>query len=219
MSLKTLRLNYRRSQGSRVSPQHGFSVGGALGCLRNAPELQHKGQRAGDSSLNVNTSPNFLMRRQADGRMTGMRTPKVEIPGAMAKVKRLLTLSALIAFQGLASGQEGKAPTGWYPEGYKGHTFTGVLQSVDESTHHLRLTHAAGYKTEVFVGVLVKGYTTHLPDGSTRPLKVSDLPIGEHLTVYYMGEAKGSGWRKVHKVFLIEGYPNLNIGNTSFMSF
>ena len=137
----------------------------------------------------------------------------------ITKVKRLLTVSLLIAFQASASGQEGKAPTGWYPEGYKGHTFTGVLQSVDESTHHLRLTHAAGYKTEVFVGVLVKGYTTHLPDGSTRPLKVSDLPIGEHLTVYYMGEAKGSGWRKVHKVFLIEGYPNLNIGNTGFMSF
>ena len=41
----------------------------------------------------------------------------------------------------------------------------------------------------------------------------------EKLTAYYLGEAKGSGWRKVHKVFLIEGYPNLNIGNTSFMSF
>jgi len=142
----------------------------------------------------------------------GFFTPPV------AKVKRLLTLCVLIASQAAASGQQGKAPTGWYPEGYKGHTFTGVLQSVDESTHHLRLTHSAGYKTEVFVGVLVKGYTTPLPDG-TRLLKVSDLPIGQHLTVYYMGEAKGSGWRKVHKVFLIEGYPNLNIGSTGFMAF
>jgi hypothetical protein len=148
-----------------------------------------------------------------------MKTLKVEIPGAAAKVKRLLTFCALIAFQASASGQEGKAPNGWYPEGYKGHTFTGVLQSVDESTHHIRLTHSVGYKTEIFVGKLLKGYTTHLPDGSTRPLKVSDLPIGEQLTVYYMGEAKGSGWRKVHKVFLIEGYPNLNVGHTSFMSF
>jgi len=137
----------------------------------------------------------------------------------MAQLKRVFTLSVLIASQAAASGQQGKAPTGWYPEGYKGHTFTGVLQSVDESAHHIRLTHPAGYKTEVFVGVLVKGYTTHLPDGSRRLLKVSDLPIGQHLTVYYMGEAKGSGWRKVHKVFLIEGYPNLNIGNTGFMSF
>jgi hypothetical protein len=148
-----------------------------------------------------------------------MKTLKVETPSATAKIKRLLTLSALIAFQASANGQQGKAPNGWYPEGFKGHTFTGVLQSVDESTHHIRLTRAAGYKTEVFVGELRKGYTTHLPDGTTRPLKVSDLPIGKHLTVYYMGEAKGSGWRKVHKVFLIEGYPNLNIGNTSFMSF
>jgi hypothetical protein len=137
----------------------------------------------------------------------------------MAKVKRLLTLCVLIAFQAAASGQEGKAPSGWYPEGYKGHTFTGVLQSVDESTHHIKLTYSVGYKTEVFVGVLVKGYTTHLPDGSTRPLKVSDLPIGSNLTVYYMGEAKSSGWRKVHKVFQIEGYPNLNIGHTGFISF
>ena len=148
-----------------------------------------------------------------------MKALKVEIPGARAMVKRLLTLSALIAFQAAASGQEGKAPTGWYPEGFKGHTFTGVLQSVDESTHHIRLTHAVGYKTDVFVGALVKDYTTHLPDGTTRPLKVSDLPIGKHLTVYYMGEAKGSGGRKVHIVFLIEGYPNLNVGHTGFMSF
>jgi hypothetical protein len=147
-----------------------------------------------------------------------MKTLKVETPSATAKIKRLLILSALIALQASASGQEGRAPTGWYPEGFKGHTFTGVLQSVDESTHHIRLTHSVGYKTEVFVGALVKGYRTHLPDGTTRPLKVSDLPIGEHLTVYYLGE-KGSGSRKVHKVFLIEGYPNLNIGHTSFMSF
>jgi hypothetical protein len=148
-----------------------------------------------------------------------MKTLKVGPPSATARIKRLLTLSALITFQASMSGQEGRAPTGWYPEGFKGHTFTGVLQSVEESTHHIRLTHAAGYKTEVFVGALVKGYTTQLPDGTTRRLNVSDLPLGENLTVYYMGEAKGSGWRKVHKVFLIEGYPNLNLGHTSFMSF
>jgi hypothetical protein len=146
-----------------------------------------------------------------------MKALDVETPGA--KVKRLLALCVLIASQAAASGQEGKAPSGWYPEGYKGHTFTGVLQSVDESTHHFRLTHAVGYKTDVFVGVLAKGYTTHFPEGTTRPLKVSDLPIGTNLTVYYMGEAKGSGWRKVHKVFLIEGYPNLNIGHTGFLAF
>jgi hypothetical protein len=148
-----------------------------------------------------------------------MATLRAGVRDAPTKVKRLLTLFALVTFQAAANAQEGKAPTGWYPEGFKGHTFTGVLQSVDESTHHIRLTHASGYKTDVFVGALVKGYTTHLPDGTTRLLKVSDLPIGEHLTVYYMGEAKGSGWRKVHKVFLIEGYPNLNVGNTSFMTF
>jgi hypothetical protein len=149
-----------------------------------------------------------------------MSTLKVKTPSAAARIRRLLTLSALIAFQASASGQEGIAPNGWYPEGFKGHTFTGVLQSVDESRHHIRLTNKVSvYKTQVFVGVLLKGYTTRLPDGSTRPLKVSDLPIGENLTVYYMGEAKGRGWRKVHTVFLIEGYPNLNVGATSFMSF
>jgi hypothetical protein len=150
-----------------------------------------------------------------------MNTHKVETPSATAKVKRLLTLSALIAFQASASAQEGKAPNGWYPEGFKGHTFTGVLQSVDESGRHFRLTNTvSAYKTEVFVAVLKKHYTTRFPDGATRPLKVSDLPIGSTLTVYYMGEAKSSGdGRKVHKVFLIEGYPNLNVGNTSFMSF
>src|SRR6516164_4072965 len=148
-----------------------------------------------------------------------MKALKVETASATAKIKRLLTLSALIAFQASANGQQGKAPTGWYPDGYKGNTFTGVLQSVDESTHHFKLTYAVGYKTEVFVGALQKGYTTHFPDGTTRPLKVSDLPIGSNLTVYYMGEAKGSGWRKVHNVFLIEGYPNLNIGHTGFISF
>lgn len=75
------------------------------------------------------------------------------------------------------------------------------------------------YSAETFVGALQKGYTTRSPDGTARPLKVSDLPIGKTLTVYYMGEAKGHGWRTVHKVFLIEGYPNLNVGNTSFRSF
>jgi len=149
-----------------------------------------------------------------------MKTLEVEVWGAAANVKLLLALSGFLAFQAAAGGQHGTAPTGWYPEGFKGHTFTGVLQSVDESAHHIKLTNKVSvYKTEVFVGVLKKHYTTRFPDGTTRPLKVSDLPMGSTLTVYYMGEAKGSGWRKVHEVFLIEGYPNLNLGSTSFMSF
>jgi hypothetical protein len=148
-----------------------------------------------------------------------MDTLQTDTPTGMPKISRILALFALIAVQTSANGQKAKAPTGWYPEGFKGHTFTGTLQSVDESTHHFRLTHAAGYKTEVFVGALVKGYTTRFPDGTTRRLKVSDLPIGKHLTVYYMGEAAGSGWKKVHNVFMIEEFPNLSVGNTSFMTF
>jgi hypothetical protein len=166
--------------------------------------------------------PSLLLGGNVVAEYQGMNKLKVGTPSVTAKVKRLLTLSALIAFQASASAQEGKAPNGWYPEGFKGHTFTGVLQSVDESGgRHIRLTNTvSAYKTEVFVGVLKKHYTTRFPDGATRPLKVTDLPTGSTLTVYYMGEAKSSsGGRKVHKVFLIEGYPNLNIGNTSFMSF
>jgi len=149
-----------------------------------------------------------------------MRELKVENPSATANIKRVVTPLALLLFRMSAWAQHGKAPTGWYPQSLKGHTFTGVLQSVNESAQRFRLEYmAAVYKTEVFIGTLAKGDTTPFPNGTTRPLKVSDLPIGATLTVYYMGEAKSTGWRPVHKVFLIEGYPNVNVGNTSFMTF
>jgi hypothetical protein len=86
---------------------------------------------------------------------------------------------ALFVFASAAFGQHGTAENGYYPPAYQGDTWTGVVASASEQTGEITLSHTKGGKSQTFVGVPEAGYLVHEYTGATRPLKMSDIPIGK----------------------------------------
>lgn len=91
----------------------------------------------------------------------------------------------LLLFLGMglenAAAQYGKAPPGYYPNGYFGATFEGnVTQNVNGI---LQMEHVGKKKTESFQGNLKAPCVA--TGNETRIFQVSDIPIGWHVLVLY----------------------------------
>ena len=128
---------------------------------------------------------------------------------------------ALFVFASAAFGQHGAAENGYYPPGYQGDTWTGVVVSASEQTGEITLSYTKGGKSQTFVGVPEAGYLVHEHSGTTRPLKMSDIPIGKIIKVWYMEETKkvGGSKVKVNTIFLIDAVANAKAGRTDFKGF
>jgi hypothetical protein len=100
-------------------------------------------------------------------------------------MKVAAAILGILLIGGAAFGQHGTAPDGFYPGGYTGNTWRGVVTGVNEETGEFTLTHTSGNKTETFVGVPEEGYILAPKDGPERPLKLSDIPLGKTMTVFY----------------------------------
>jgi hypothetical protein len=98
----------------------------------------------------------------------------------------------LFVFAIAALGQHGTAENGYYPSVYQGDTWTGVVVSASERTGEITLSYTKGGKSQTFVGVPEAGYLVHEHSGGTRPLKMSDIPVGKIIKVWYMEETKKS---------------------------
>jgi hypothetical protein len=96
------------------------------------------------------------------------------------------------AFPTVASGQHGTAENGYYPVGYDGDTWTGAVTNVNDEAREITLTYTKGDKTESFQGELEKGYKVKLKDGTMHEMRVSEIPLGTRLKVYYV-----TRWRKI----------------------
>lgn len=124
-------------------------------------------------------------------------------------MKRLIiAFSFSLLLSVVSPAQKGTAEPDYYPMNYSGDTWTGEVTSVDEQTREFILTYTKGQKTKTFVGVLIKGYTTKMKDGSDYEIKMSDL-LGLKLTAYYMTKTtKDSNGVKVKtmEVFKIRAY-------------
>lgn len=105
-------------------------------------------------------------------------------------------LLAVLVFCPALSGQHGSAGSGYYPLGYGRDTWTGEVTAVNDATREITLTYK-GKKTESFTGVLIEGYKVKVKDGSTHELRVSAIPIGERLKVYYIQRTRKADGRKV----------------------
>ena len=103
--------------------------------------------------------------------------------------------------------QLGTAPSGYYPLGYGGSTFTGVVTARDAATQEIRLTYEnkKKNKSENFVGLL-QG-PCELPTGAktTRELKVEDFPDGTALTAFYNTKSHKEDGKKVevHQIIMM----------------
>ena len=128
---------------------------------------------------------------------------------------------ALVVFASAAFGQHGTAENGYYPSEYQGDTWTGVVVSASEQTGEITLSYTKGGKSQTFVGVPEAGYLVHEHSGATRPLKMSDIPVGKIIKVCYMEETKKVGGSKVkaNTIFLIDSVANAKAGRTYFKAF
>lgn len=130
-------------------------------------------------------------------------------------------LIAVLALANSASAQHGTAENGYYPSGYQGDTWTGQVISANEQTREITLTYSKNGKSQTFVGVPEDGYLVHEHNGPIRPLKMSDIPIGRTIRVWYMpGTKKVDGQKvKVNSIFLIDAVANAKSGRADFKAF
>lgn len=115
----------------------------------------------------------------------------------------ILALAFLFVVADLSMAQKGTAGSGYWPVGYTGNTWTGIVTSVDEEKRELTLTYTGKKKTETFTGTLEEIYPVEMK-ARIRPIaKLSDL-LGKHITVYYLikGKKDASGVKyKIHEIF------------------
>jgi hypothetical protein len=117
--------------------------------------------------------------------------------------KVLLAVGFLvIALSPVVRAQHGTAPADYYPVGYSGDTWTGIVASASDETREIKLTYTNKDKTETFAGVLKDGYKIKMKDGSMRELKPSSIPVGDRVKVFYMADTRKVDGKKV-KVYEI----------------
>jgi len=128
---------------------------------------------------------------------------------------------ALLVLVSPAFAQHGTAENGYYPSGYQGDTWTGSVVSANEQTREITLSYSKNGKSETFVGVPEDGYLVHEHNGPTRPLKMSDIPVGRIIKVWYKTETKKVDGRrvKVNTIFLIDAVANAKVGRGDFKAF
>ncbi len=111
--------------------------------------------------------------------------------------KLFLGLSICLLLPLSAHAQHGTAENGYWPMGFNGDTWTGVVSAANDDTREITLTYTKGDKTQTFTGVLQEGYNVKANDGTPHHLKVSEIPLGTRLKVYYMAREHKVEGRKV----------------------
>jgi hypothetical protein len=104
--------------------------------------------------------------------------------------KRLLAPILIVFCFANAQAQKGTAESDYYPMGYNGDTWTGEVTATDGNKREITLIYKKKDKEETFVGVLEEGYAVKMKDGSMHVLKVSEIPAGMRIKVYYMSKTK-----------------------------
>jgi hypothetical protein len=122
----------------------------------------------------------------------------------------LLVACLLLAVAGGLHAQHGTAQNGYFPMGCAGDTWVGGVSATDDAKREITLIYTGKKKTESFVGVLQEGYKAKLKDGSLAELKVSMIPIGRRLRVYYMAKDRKVNGRKekFYEIFQIDFLPS-----------
>ena len=105
--------------------------------------------------------------------------------------------------------QHGTAENGYWPMGFNGDTWTGVVSSTNDETREITLTYTKQDKTETFVGVLLDGYKVKAKDGTPHELKVSEIPRGMRVKTYYIERSRKVEGKKVkfNEIFRLTSAP------------
>ena len=139
--------------------------------------------------------------------------------------------SILLFCSSAGAAQKGTAESGFYPFGYNGDTWTGVVTAANDDKREITLTYTKGDKTQTFVAVVPDGYVGWMKDESgdrvitvwpkgknDKPPKVEPLHLNladltdRRLMVYYMAQESKVGDQKVkiNQVIRIKILPKAN---------
>ena len=115
----------------------------------------------------------------------------------------------VVFFPGTAEGkaQHGSAGNGYFPPGYEGDTWTGVVTTSDDTTRAVTLTYTNKKKTETFTGVLQEGCCkVKMSDGTAQELRPSQLSPGRRIMVYYIPKTTKAEGKKttVNEIFKVD---------------
>jgi hypothetical protein len=77
-----------------------------------------------------------------------------------------------------------------------GDAWTGEVVSTNDRTREITIKYEDKGKPETFVGVLAEGYKIKMKDGSSRELKVSEIPPGTRIRVFAKTKEQDMGGRK-----------------------
>jgi hypothetical protein len=124
-------------------------------------------------------------------------------------MRMLMTMAIIIVSAGVASGQKGTAEADYYPFNYHGEAWTGEVTAINSETREIILTYTKKDKTQTFIGVLEPHCQVPMKDGNYQELKLSELPKGIRVKVYYIGkEEKTSGGKViVNRIFRVRYLP------------
>lgn len=119
--------------------------------------------------------------------------------------KLVVSIALLFMCTGISMAQHGTAESDYYPTGYNGDTWTGEVTAVNEDTREFTLTYKKGDKEQILIGVLPKGYTAKMKDGSYQEVKMAAL-MGLRVKVYYITRTKKANDQKIktNEVFNIK---------------
>lgn len=125
------------------------------------------------------------------------------------KIRLALGLTFFICLapsHALAISQHGSAENGYYPAGYNGDTFTGVVTATDDASRSITLTytHPKKGKTETLTASFREGYAARWSDGTTHQIKPSDFKIGRRLKIYYMETTQKVNGQRVKTLSILK---------------
>ena len=84
-----------------------------------------------------------------------------------------------------------------------GDAWTGEVTATDDNNREITIQYEEKGKKETFTGVLTEGYQVKLQDGSSRALKVSEIPKGTRIRVFYKRKEREIGGGRKLRINLI----------------
>jgi len=100
---------------------------------------------------------------------------------------RFVVLLATLFLPVSLIAQHGTAENGYYPNGYQGDTWTGIVSSLNPTTKEISLVYTHKEKTLVFDGLLAKGYRVQAnSDKQKQEIKATGITVGTRLRVFFM---------------------------------
>lgn len=98
----------------------------------------------------------------------------------------------------VVQAQHGTAAAGYYPGGYAGDTWTGVITSVNERGRVITIAHVRDGEREIFKGILASSYTARKGSLEAPNLDLAKIVTGTRARAYYFRDrssAEMERWR------------------------